>query len=1075
MIWQMKHGFGKILACCLLVVLLLAMSPWAALAEMPNAAGESLVLTQQEESQWLAAAAAALPDAVRGENTALSAVTTDLTRVTSIGEGEAGSFIWEPEAAQSRATIEWTMGNETDAAWLDETTFTLLKQPAATEEAVNITLTAKLISVAYPEVTQEVPLDITILPLPDMSKTVDGADEKIEQASDPDLAAEWPLFRGNANNMGITTAETPRQAAEAYLRAERQLTNPSDWTECSTNPIIAGDHLFIVGKDVLYKLDKDLQEVATCTLTAAADYNSYIAYGGGAVYVVFPGGVIEAVDAVTMTSLWVSEAVHEGYAIASPLLYEDGLLYTGIIDNAWSGTTGEYFCLDAADGSLKWRRPSEGNGYYWAGAVVAGPALVYGNDDGLLVSVNRETGEKLADFQADGSIRSTIARDGNMLYFTTQNGKLYAVPIDEDGLLEEKGAQSVDISEHVDTSSSTPVVAGNRVYVSGGMKTAVGGELGVFEKDSLRNITTVPLRANGQSSPLAQIAEDGTVTLYVTYNGTPGGITVITDNQDGATLQYHELYTPEPARQNYCLSSIIAAEDGTLYYKNDSCYLFAIGKQEIPTDQASLHFNVLPIGASVVLTDAAGMDITPLSDDTYQVPAGEYHYTASLQDYKTKSGTLTVTPEQAATKEGRFVKISLVKQSSSGGGDISKDITVSFTLKGDTVHGETGHKSYPTWLSRRQVTLPAGSTVFDLFDMVLSEEGLSYDETSYGYISGVQAPESQGGYWLYAQDNGDLSGWMYTLNGKHVTVGCRNQKLADGDKVIWHYSDDYTKEEGSEKFNGGSGGNLSVTTADGILSYNKGGTVTPNDLEDLLGQDVTFTITPQEGYVIQDVVIDGESVGAVNRYTYEKLNKDSRIVVTFAVAEATVLNPFQDVPDNHWAVSYIVDLAGKGILKGTTETTFQPEAAISRSEFTALLARLAKADLSAYDQAPFDDVQLDAWYAKEAAWANAMGIVTGYAGQFQPSAHISRQEMAVMLQRYAEQIAKMPLPEGATLTFSDTDQIAPWAQDAMAAMVQAGIINGKENNRLAPQENATRAEAAKMLALFLTFLEKEEA
>ncbi len=145
------------------------------------------------------------------------------------------------------------------------------------------------------------------------------------------------------------------------------------------------------------------------------------------------------------------------------------------------------------------------------------------------------------------------------------------------------------------------------------------------------------------------------------------------------------------------------------------------------------------------------------------------------------------------------------------GGDT---ITVSFKLLGDAKHGTEGTRhvyknnpgSFQTWIPATSVTVPKNSTVYDVFTQVLDDNGLQYDETQANYIGGIKAPASFGGHWLYEFDNGPLSGWMYTVNGTHPSLGLRERVLRDGDIIVWHYTDDYTKEEGSEKWdNPGSG------------------------------------------------------------------------------------------------------------------------------------------------------------------------------------------------------------------------------------------------------------------------------
>jgi len=106
-------------------------------------------------------------------------------------------------------------------------------------------------------------------------------------------------------------------------------------------------------------------------------------------------------------------------------------------------------------------------------------------------------------------------------------------------------------------------------------------------------------------------------------------------------------------------------------------------------------------------------------------------------------------------------------------------------------------------------------------------------------------------------------------------------------------------------------------------------------------------------------------------------------------------------------------------------------------------------------------------------WANGNGIVAGAGGNFTPNAPITRQDMAVLLTRYADKADKSPfLKADVALTFSDKGQIAPYAADAVKSLQQAGILAGKENHQFNPTDNASRAEAAKVMALYLKSLVK---
>ena len=189
--------------------------------------------------------------------------------------------------------------------------------------------------------------------------------------------------------------------------------------------------------------------------------------------------------------------------------------------------------------------------------------------------------------------------------------------------------------------------------------------------------------------------------------------------------------------------------------------------------------------------------------------------------------------------------------------------------------------------------------------------------------------------------------------------------------------------------------------------------------------------------------------------------------------QSEVKNPanpikFTDVADGFWAKEYIDALSAKGIIGGKTATSFAPNDTITRAEFVKILAGIAGADVSSVATSDFTDISAGAWYAPYVAWANLNGVAKGDSGKFSPDATISRQDIATMLYRYATDIAKQNLPDKvAAVDFADSGEIADYAKTAVQKLQKTGILGGKENNMFEPAATATRAEAAKMISIFI--------
>lgn len=171
---------------------------------------------------------------------------------------------------------------------------------------------------------------------------------------------------------------------------------------------------------------------------------------------------------------------------------------------------------------------------------------------------------------------------------------------------------------------------------------------------------------------------------------------------------------------------------------------------------------------------------------------------------------------------------------------------------------------------------------------------------------------------------------------------------------------------------------------------------------------------------------------------------------------------FSDVPTSAPEYRAVETLVCAGIVNGYPNGTFQPNADVTRAEFVKMLDLTIGLQPARNGTTPFTDVPSTAWYAPYVSTALAKGIVQGVTTTtFAPDATITRQEMAVMLAR------ALGLTGTTQLTFSDTDQIAPWALPSVEAAVAAGYLHGLPNGRFEPLAPTTRADAAYVLAAVL--------
>ncbi|WP_256872217.1 glycosyl hydrolase family 8 [Paenibacillus sp. 79R4] len=178
---------------------------------------------------------------------------------------------------------------------------------------------------------------------------------------------------------------------------------------------------------------------------------------------------------------------------------------------------------------------------------------------------------------------------------------------------------------------------------------------------------------------------------------------------------------------------------------------------------------------------------------------------------------------------------------------------------------------------------------------------------------------------------------------------------------------------------------------------------------------------------------------------------------------------FRDVGEKYaWAKNAIEELAGAGIIKGKTESTFEPGKRISRADFIVLLVRAL--GLKADFDANFADVASGAYYSEALGIAKQLGIAVGIGGnKFEPMAQISRQEMMVLTARALKLAGKMN-EAGSDVDlgkFTDSSKLAEYAVESVASLAKAGIILG-DGRAIHPAQSATRAEVAVMIHRFYT-------
>ena len=498
-----------------------------------------------------------------------------------------------------------------------------------------------------------------------------------------EVSAEWPSFRGNNYNNGVVNFALPTSADQARLLWNLKL--GTGWSAAPSTQLIVDNSLVVMSGTTIYKLDLSSGNIrAQGTMCDSFNWGyTPFAYGEGKIFVSLRAGKVQAFDATTLESLWVYTDPLGGQSV-SPVVYSDGYVYTGFWNS--EDRDANYVCLKAEDEdrsstseakTATWSIMNTG-GYYWAGAVAVGDYLVFGSDDGIsaesdgtstLRCVNKYTGAVASTLALSGlgDQRSALcyAPEEGKVFFTTKGGYICSASI-----AASSGQLSNLSSHHVwenTASTSTPVYYKGKLYFGIGAGYD-GGEqcrFVVANAQTLETVASVQTAGDVKSSPLLSTAHesDGYLNFYFTCNVEPGGIYVAkvkTDCSNDADITLSEVFDASGYDQ-YCISSIIASSNGTMYYKNDSCNIFAVGfansvdpvdpKEE--EDKAAAKAFEDMVDALYPITkdsqeaiDAASAAYTALTDDQRALVSDE-----SLQKLKNAKEALAAIQEELNKRE----------------------------------------------------------------------------------------------------------------------------------------------------------------------------------------------------------------------------------------------------------------------------------------------------------------------------------------------------------------------------------------------------------------------------------------
>ncbi|MEG2521340.1 MAG: cadherin-like beta sandwich domain-containing protein [Anaerovoracaceae bacterium] len=448
-----------------------------------------------------------------------------------------------------------------------------------------------------------------------MTLSVMGQIPQVANAASELPNVEWWNFRNNESNNGVTNRPVSTNFTKTSIKWSKKI--GSGWNASATPPLIMNNSLYYGSDRYIYRVSKTTGKTLQVSEKLAGSAGFALnppTYAKGYIFVQVGNGQIQALDAKTLKSVWITERFSMQQTL-SPITYKSGYIYMG----TWAreNQDGKYLCFDIKDENKSSRtevkkptwalNPSnEGDGskgFYWAGAFAAKDYVAFGSDDGspegtytnsgVLYSVNPKTGkviDKITDIKGD--IRSTIVYSKGHLYFSTKGGMLCKVPVSSKGKLGK--ISSVSLGGMM---TASPVVYNGRIYVGvagasqfdadSGHKFVVLNDTKTLGKSSIAYSVKIPGYPQAAALLSTQYVKvdynkdrkaDGRVNLYFTYNAPPGGIYYLTDQPGQKKGSAKILYKPEASNRQYSISTLCCDKAGNLYYKNDSGYMMAIAK-----------------------------------------------------------------------------------------------------------------------------------------------------------------------------------------------------------------------------------------------------------------------------------------------------------------------------------------------------------------------------------------------------------------------------------------------------------------------------------------------------------------
>ncbi len=685
------------------------------------------------------------------------------------------------------------------------------------------------------------------------------------------------------------------------------------------------------------------------------------------------------------------------------------------------------------------------------------------------------TGCAINGTEFSGQVKITIGASGDLVYSISKNGTLELDADDFASFFKKESSSSTGLSYIIfdalpgsskgtlyfkydkDAKSNTAVKRNSEYYNKG--SDAID-DITFVAAEGYTGTVEIPFTAcNGRSGSGSEVS--GTLTIKVGKNKNAADITYSVDRNGTLELNlrdfndYCKEATGSKSNLDYVIFTQPSSSKGTLY-----------------SEYSSSSRNTALKSSTRCYRDPDKSDVD--LDEVVFVPASGYNGTVSVDfsgynlDGNKFTGTMKITVGKGGgdivydkVPAGQAVTFDVDKFSSYCKDELDSKATLDFVTF-DLPSSSKGTLYYDYSADSRNNTEVKSSTKYyrkgkPYLDQVtfVPARNVTGDVSINFYGESTSGDEFEGTLVITYNAIKDPGTIRYTSNGGQVpfllrdfTAACDARGGAELDFVKFEIPDaNYGKLYVDYISHTRNGGLISPS-----MSYGTGGN---NSLSQI-------SFIPKAGF----------SGTAVLYYTgSDKDGSTYRASVEITVTQPTVSATFSDVGANYnWAAPSVDYLYQAGIVTGTdTAGHFSPAANITRGDFVLMLYRAF--NLRGSGSSSFTDVDPNAYYAQAIAAAQALDIAAGGGdGRFNPKSPLTRQDAMVLIQRTLNATGST-LRDGADTAlngFSDRGGVAPYAQGAVAALVQAGIIKGDDNGLLRPTGTLTRAEMATILHRVLT-------